>query len=120
MNQQVGAHVDKPRLTGDIAPGVDSRADAFCPGLGENCLGRFQERRVIVLLRHAEIGRQVMRADEHRVDARYVKDAVEIIHRRHTLDVDDEQVVLIELGRILAKLARQRLTSEGIVETLTL
>ena len=107
MNEQVRTHVDKPRLTGDVAPGVDSRADAFCPGLGENCLGRFQKRRVIVLLRHPEVGRQVMRADEHRVDARYVKDAVEIIHRRHTLDVDDEQVVLIKPGRVVGKLARQ-------------
>ena len=48
-----------------------------------------------------------MRADEHRVDARYVKDAVEIIHRRHTLDVDDEQVVLIKPERVVGKLARQ-------------
>ena len=120
MDEQIGAHVDEPRLTGDVAPGVNPRANAFCPSLGENCLGRFQKRRVIVLLRDTEIGRQVMRADEHRVDARHVENAVEIFHRRHTLDVDNKQVFPVKTGCVVGQFARQRLAGEGVIESLPL
>src|SRR5262245_15922948 len=71
-------------------PEMDAGADLVLAGDAEDGADRLVKARMLILLRNAEAARQIVWANQHRVQAGDGANLMEVLHGRNAFDVGDE------------------------------
>lgn len=101
VDEEVGAHLEEAGLLLGVTPKMNAGTPAGGARLVEDGLHGGEKRRRIVLLGHAEIAREVVRADEQGIDFGRGQQIVQRINGGLAFDVENEQVVgvaLVDVG----------------------
>src|SRR5207247_2406233 len=96
-DQVRAALAQEVQLLVERGPTVDARPDAMGARGAQDAQRRLDEARVLVLLRDVEAYGQVVRPDQHRVQAVYAAQLVQPLQRRDGFDVDDQAVTAIAM-----------------------
>lgn len=92
---------------------MNPKADTTRSSLVQDPVNRLSKARVVVLFGNAETARQVVRSNQHSIQARHSEDFVQGFYGGRALNVDDQEVLGVALLEVSKQLRLELLAPQG-------
>jgi hypothetical protein len=119
LGQHVCAEFQQMRLLLDVTPKMNTRTHAGHTRLAKDGFTRLKKIRMVVLFRHAEAAREVMRSDQHTVEIGDLQNLVQGVHGRGAFDIDYEKTLRSALANVVFQPGSNRFAFQHCLLLLT-